>query len=65
MGVNISPNKSIKTMVHDDWLLALEAVHYGFSQRCNFGIVCGHVEGDGRVLWPQISAPELFYVEAA
>lgn len=63
MGININGNKDVRSMVHDDWLLALEAEHYGFTQRCNFGVVCGHIDHDGRILWPHISSPDLFYVE--
>jgi hypothetical protein len=64
LGRSINPRRDMRDMVHDDWLLALEADHYGFSQRCNFNVICGHVESDGRVLWPNIVAPEMFHVEA-
>jgi hypothetical protein len=64
MGLTISPDKDVRTMVHDDWLLALEAGHYGFTQRCNFAVVCGHFESENSVLWPHIAAPDLYYVEA-
>lgn len=65
MGMEINGNKDVRNMVHDDWLLALEANHHGFIQRCNFSLVCGHIESDGRILWPHISSPEFYYVEAA
>lgn len=64
IGRDLNPRKDMRQMVHDDWLLALEAGHYGLTQRCNFSVICGHIESDGRILWPSVAAPDLFYVEA-
>ena len=51
-------------MVCDDWLLAMDAQHYGFSQRANLGVVCGHIDGD-KVIWPDPDADNFYRVEPA
>jgi len=58
----IDPKRPRTSMLCDDWMLAMEAQHYGFSQRCDLGLVCGHVDDTG-VLWPDIDKPEMFRVE--
>ena len=47
--------------VHNDWVLAYEAQQAGFSQRCDLGVVCGHIDGKGvpRIVWPDLDAPKL------
>jgi hypothetical protein len=64
-GLDLNPHRRMIEMVHDDWLLALEAKHHGFVQRAHMGVVCGHIETEGTILWPSLSAPSLFYAEAA
>lgn len=58
------PYRPRNGMFADDWLLALEAEHFGFTQRANLGVVCGHVDGDS-VIWPHPAAGDLYYTEAA
>jgi len=48
--------------VCDDWLLAMDAQHYQFSQKANLNIVCGHILGD-EVIWPDPNVKELYRVE--
>lgn len=45
-----------------DYFLALDAKRHGFVQRCDTGLVCGHIE-HGRVpvvLWPDVTKPKLY-----
>ena len=58
MGAN--PYKPRKSMVCTDWMMAMDAAHFGYSQRCNTRVVCGHIDTDGGVLWPDPDAPELY-----
>ena len=61
--LGIDPKRKHLEMVCDDWLLAMDAQHYGFTQRAHCGVVCGHIDGDG-VLWPDPYADMLYRVEA-
>ena len=61
--MGISPYKDLRGMVCDDWLFALDAKHYGFTQRANLGIVCGHIDGDS-VLWPDPEADKFYRVDS-
>lgn len=49
-------------MICDDWFLALDAEHYGFSQRANMGVVCGHIKDD-IALWPDPVSDEMYRLE--
>lgn len=53
--LGINPYRERRSMVCDDWLLAMDAQHYGFTQRCDLSVVCGHIDGD-QILWPDVSA---------
>lgn len=46
----------------NDWFLALDAQMQGYTQRCNLGIACGHIDGD-EVLWPDPRRDELWRAE--
>jgi hypothetical protein len=59
----IDPYRPRPGMFCDDWLLALEAQHFGFTQRAHFGVVCGHIDGQ-HVYWPDIDSDKLFRVES-
>ena len=48
-----------KTMFCDDWMLAMDAQHYGFVQKAHLGVVCGHITEEG-ALWPDPGAPEFY-----
>lgn len=61
MGINPYGNR--ESMVCDDYLLALDAQHYGYSQRCNMNIVCGHINGKG-VIWPDLEAKSFYRIES-
>jgi len=49
----------------NDWYLAVDAQAAGLIQRCDCGLVCGHIslEPSPRVLWPDPDDPDLFRVE--
>jgi hypothetical protein len=55
----INPHRPRHSMLCNDWFLALDAQHHGFSQRCDLGVVCGHITDDG-VLWPDPDAPHFY-----
>jgi hypothetical protein len=57
------PHRPQKNMFCDDWMLALDAAHHGFTQRAHLGVACGHVAEEGWTLWPHPGPPELFYTE--
>lgn len=61
MGIN--PYGDYKRMVCDDYLLALDAQHYGLSQRANMNLVCGHIS-EGGVYWPDPDADKFFRLES-
>lgn len=52
-----------KNMVCDDYLLALDAQHYGMSQRTNLNVICGHI-GENGVYWPDLEAETFYKVES-
>ena len=62
-GMVINLAREHKGFFCDDWILALDAQHYGFSQRCNTAVTCGHIEHDGSVIWPNPLAGNLYHVE--
>jgi hypothetical protein len=58
------------TRSHCDWYFAIDVLNAGFTQRCDTGLLCGHItelDRDGKVnpsvLWPDIDAPELVRFE--
>lgn len=61
--LGIDPYRERKGMMCDDWLLAMDVQHYGYSQRANCGLVCGHIDGDS-VLWPDPKEKQLYRVES-
>jgi hypothetical protein len=47
-----------------DWSLAIDAQHYGLKQFCDTGLVCGHVDRDGKTVYtPDPNEAGLFRVE--
>lgn len=47
-----------------DWMMSIDAQYYGFRQRCDTSVVCGHIDRDGStVYWPDPDAPGLVRVE--
>jgi len=60
--LGISPYRDHKNMVCDDWLFAMDAKHYGFTQRANLNVVCGHIDGDS-ILWPDPQEKQLCRIE--
>ena len=61
--LGLDPYQELKGMVSDDYLLALDAQHYGLSQRANLGLVCGHIV-DGGVMWPDPDADKFYRVDS-
>lgn len=49
--------------VADDWMFALDCIDHGFRQAHDFGVVCGHISPNGRVLWPNPEAPGGYRIE--
>jgi hypothetical protein len=60
--LGIDPYRERKGMVADDWLLAMDAKHHGFTQRNNCNVVCGHIDGN-IVIWPDPVSDKFFRVE--
>lgn len=60
--LDIDITRAREHMVCDDWLLAMDAQHYGFTQRANCSLVCGHIDGD-TVLWPDPKEKQLYREE--
>lgn len=60
--MGIDPYGKRKAMVCDDYLLAMDAQHYGYTQRCDTSIICGHIGNDG-VYWPDIEADTFYRLE--
>jgi len=48
-----------------DWHLSLDCKRLGFSQRCDLGLICGHIATDPlhRILWPDAEADGLYRTE--
>ncbi len=48
-----------------DWWLAVDCQRYGFSQRADLGVVCGHISPDPspRVIWPDVEERKLWRME--
>lgn len=49
----------------NDWYLSLDCQKYGFTQRADLGVVCGHMDAEPspRILWPDPIAPRLYTIE--
>lgn len=63
LGMELDLHSAHKEFFCDDWMLALDAGHHGFTQRAHLGVACGHVNGDGSVLWPHPAPGDLYYTE--
>ncbi|GIV82780.1 MAG: hypothetical protein KatS3mg051_2134 [Anaerolineae bacterium] len=50
-------------VVADDWMFALDCIDQGFRQAHDFGVVCGHITPDGKILWPAPEAPGSYRIE--
>jgi hypothetical protein len=61
--LGINPYGDRKNMVCDDYLLAMDAQHYGMSQRANMNLVCGHIAKEG-VYWPDPTVRKLYRVDS-
>lgn len=55
------------TGVSCDWPLAMDAKARGFTQRCDFGLVCGHMSltPSPMTLWPDLNADRMIRYEYA
>lgn len=60
VGLDLSQPKH--KMFANDWLFAMDAQHYGFTQRCDLGLVCGHLSYKPfpLALWPDPDAERLY-----
>lgn len=48
--------------VHNDWVFAYDLQQAGFVQKCDLGVVCGHISMTPlpRVIWPDPDAPRMY-----
>lgn len=46
-----------------DTTLALDAIGEGLIQVADLGVVCGHMLGDGRTIWPDPTTESLYRIE--
>ena len=48
--------------VHNDWVFAYDLQQEGFAQKCDLGVVCGHISMTPlpRVIWPDPDSPRLY-----
>ena len=44
----------------DDWLFANDAKEASLTQMHHLGVVCGHLDHEGGILWPDPTQPKLF-----
>lgn len=44
----------------DDWHFALDVKRAGFQSKHHLGVVCGHVDRDGAVLWPDLEQKKMY-----
>ena len=49
----------------NDTAFALDCKDEGFTQVAHLGVVCGHGMSDGRIVWPDIDAPDLYRIQEA
>lgn len=49
-----------------DWAFALDCINAGISQRCDLGVVCGHLSYRPypMILWPDVDAPLMYRRES-
>lgn len=54
----------VKHPVCCDWWLAKDAVRFGFSQRADLGLICGHITPNPtpRVIWPDANEERLWRI---
>jgi hypothetical protein len=60
--MGIDPYREHRGMVCDDYLLALDAQHYGITQRANLNVVCGHIAEEG-TYWPDLTMKKLYRID--
>lgn len=60
--LGINPYRPHPRMVCDDWLLAMDAQHYEFSQKANLNVVCGHILDDS-IIWPDPNEKKFYRTE--
>lgn len=48
--------------VHNDWIFGVDLQAHGFRQKCDMGVVCGHISMKPlpRVIWPDPDAPRMY-----
>lgn len=48
--------------VHNDWVFAYDLQQNDFTQKCDLGVVCGHISmtPTPRVIWPDPDAPRMY-----
>lgn len=48
----------------NDWYISADAQRVGYLQRCDFGLICGHIGADkGEIYWPDVETDDLYRVE--
>lgn len=48
---------AIRRQFADDWTFALDVKEAGFVSAAHLGVLCGHIQRDGRVRWVDAEAP--------
>jgi hypothetical protein len=48
--------------VHNDWVFGVDVQAGRFSQKCDLGVICGHISMTPvpRVIWPDLEAPRMY-----
>ena len=48
-----------------DWHLSLDCQRLGFTQKCDMGLICGHIATDPvyRIIWPDVNANGMYRTE--
>jgi hypothetical protein len=62
LGFHLDP---VVRMLACDWLLARDCQRYRYTQRCDLGVVCGHLSYKPypQILWPDPDYDEMYRVE--
>lgn len=62
LGFHLDP---VVRLLACDWLLARDCKRYGYTQRCDLGVVCGHLSYRPypQILWPDPDYEEMYRVE--
>lgn len=54
---------SMRRKFADDWTWVIDVKEAGFRSATHLGVLCGHIQRDGRVRWPDASTPDFVSVQ--